>query len=49
MAKKEENYELKSVLELTSLEARIYFMEPKNYCTLDLPDYVDFKPVLDFV
>ena len=49
MAKKEENEELRSVLELTSPEARKYFMEPKNYCTLDLPDYVDFKPVLGFV
>lgn len=36
-------------MELTSPEARKYFMEPKNYCTLDLPDYVDFKPVLDYV
>lgn len=40
---------LKTVLELTSPEARKYFMEPKNYCTLDLPDYVDFKPVLEYV
>lgn len=36
-------------MELTSPEARKYFMEPKNYCTLDLPEYVDFKPVLDYV
>lgn len=39
----------KTVLDLTSQEARQYFMEPKNYCTLDLPDYVNFKPVLDYV
>ena len=49
MGKKEDNEVLKSVLELTSPEARKYFMEPKNYCTLDLPDYVNFKPVLEFV
>ena len=40
---------MKTVLELTNLEARDYFMEPKNYCTLDLPEYIDFKPVLDYV
>ena len=40
---------MKTVLELTSPEARRFFMEPKNYCTLDLPDYVNFKPVLDYV
>lgn len=44
-----EQEQLKTVLELTSTEARKYFMEPKNYCTLDLPEYVDFKPVLDYV
>lgn len=24
-------------------------MEPGNYCTLELPVYINFKPVLDFV
>ena len=38
---------MKTILELTSSEARKYFMEPKNYCTLDLPDYINFKPVLN--
>ena len=40
---------MKTVLELTSPEARKYFMEPKNYCTLDLPDYINFNPVLEYV
>lgn len=44
-----ENSRMKTVLELSSSEARKYFMEPKNYCTLDLPDYINFKPVLDYV
>ena len=40
---------LRTVLELTPAEVRKYFMEPKNYCTLDLPEYIDFKPVLEYV
>ncbi len=40
---------MKTVLELTSPEARRFFMDPKNYCTLELPEYVNFKPVLDYV
>ncbi len=40
---------MKTILELTSSEARKYFMESKNYCTLDLPDYINFKPVLNYV
>ena len=40
---------MKSILQLTSTEARKYFMEPGNYCTLDLPEYVNFKPVLEYV
>ena len=49
MGKKEDNEVFKSITKLTSPEARKYVMEPKNYCTLDLPDYVNFKPVLEFV
>ena len=46
---KVEKEEMRSVLELTPTEARAFFMDPKNYCTLDLPDYINFKPVLDYV
>ena len=49
MRKLDEKEVMKSVLELTSPDARKFFMEPKNYCTLDLPEYVNFKPVLDYV
>ncbi len=38
-----------SVLDLSSEKAFRYFMEPENYCTLELPKYISFQPVLDFV
>lgn len=41
--------EAKTILELSSTKARNYFMEAGNYCTLELPVYINFKPVLDYV
>lgn len=41
--------EAKTILELSSAKARTYFMEAGNYCTLELPVYINFKPVLDYV
>ena len=40
---------MKTVLDLTAPKAYQYFMEPKNYCSQDLPEYINFKPVLDFI
>ena len=40
---------MKTVLDLSSTKAFRYFMEPGNYCTQELPVYINFKPVLDFV
>lgn len=40
---------MKSILELSPIKAFKYFMESENYCSLDLPVYFDFKPVLDYV
>ena len=40
---------MKSILELSSVKVFRYFMESENYCSLDLPIYIDFKPVLDYV
>ena len=40
---------MKTILDLSSTKALSYFMEPGNYCTLELPVYINFKPVLDFV
>lgn len=40
---------MKTVLDLSSTKAFRYFMEPGNYSTQELPVYINFKPVLDFV
>lgn len=40
---------MKSILELSNDEAYRYFMESSNYCSLDLPKYIDFSKVLTYV
>ena len=35
-----------TLLELTSIEAKRFFLESKNYCSLDLPKYIDFSNLL---
>ena len=40
---------MKSILELSEVKARRYFMESPNYCSLDLPRYIDFSKVLTYV
>lgn len=40
---------MKTVLNLSSAKAFRYFMEAGNYCTQELPVYITFKPVLEFV
>ena len=40
---------MKSILELSEIKARKYFMESSNYCSLDLPRYIDFSKVLTYV
>ena len=37
----------KTILELSNQEAKKYFLEAKNYCSLDLPEYIDFQPLID--
>ena len=37
----------KTVLELSNDEARAYFMRASRFCTIDLPKYFDFQPLLD--
>ena len=39
----------KTVLDLSYTKARQYFMMSQNYCNMQLPVYIDFKPVLDYV
>lgn len=36
-----------AVLDLTNDEARKYFLRANNYCTIDLPKYFDFQPLLN--
>lgn len=40
---------MNTVLDLSPVKAYQYFMEPENYCSLELPCYINFKPVLDYV
>jgi RNA-directed DNA polymerase len=39
----------KNVLMLSSQEAFDFFMNAGRYCTFELPTYLDFQPILDFV
>lgn len=43
------NAKIKTVLDLSHTKARQYFMTSQNYCDMQLPIYIDFKPVLDYV
>lgn len=40
---------MKTILDLSYIKARRYFLESKNYCNMQFPVYIDFKPVLDYV
>ena len=40
---------MKSILELSEVKAYRYFMESSNFCSLDLPKYIDFSKVLTYV
>lgn len=40
---------MKSILDLSEVKARRYFMESSNYCSLELPKYIDFSKVLAYV
>lgn len=37
----------KTIIELSNNEVRRYFLQSKKYCTIDLPMYFDFQPLLD--
>ena len=38
---------MKTILELSNLEAKSFFLKQKAYCSIDLPQYFDFQPLLD--
>ena len=39
----------KTILEYSNEEARQYFLQASRYCTIDLPKYFDFQPLLKFL
>lgn len=40
---------MKTILDLSYIKAKKYFLESQNYCNIQLPVYIDFKPVIDYV
>lgn len=40
---------MKSILELTNIEAKKFLLKNKSYCNIDLPVYYSFQPLLDTV
>ncbi len=40
---------MKTILELSHTKARQYFLESQNYCNMQFPVYIDFKPVIEYV
>ena len=38
---------MKTILELSHIKARQYFLESQNYCNMQFPKYIDFKPMID--
>src|SRR5262245_58800081 len=45
-AKGNRNRRSRSVLEMTCDDARSYFLDPRNYCSIDLPPYFQFDKLL---
>ncbi len=37
---------MKTILDLTHIEARNYFLKKESYCDIDLPKYFNFEPLL---
>jgi len=38
---------MKTILDLSHIEAKEYFLKQENYCNIDLPRYFEFQPLLD--
>jgi len=38
---------MKTLLDLTNIEATQYFLKQESYCNIDLPRYFNFQPLLD--
>jgi hypothetical protein len=40
---------MRTILDLSSIKARQYFLESQNYCNMMFPVYINFKPVIEYV
>lgn len=40
---------MRTILDLSSIKARQYFLESQNYCNMIFPVYINFKPVIEYV
>ena len=40
---------MQTILELSHTKACAFFLESENYCTLNLPRYIDFDAIICFV
>ena len=40
---------METVLNLSCIKARQYFLESQNYCNMQFPVYIDFTPIIDYV
>lgn len=38
---------MKTILELSHIEAEQFFLKQENYCNIDLPKYFNFLPLLN--
>ena len=38
---------MKTLLELSNTEARQYFLKQESYCSIELPKYFNFQPLLN--
>lgn len=38
---------MKTIIELSHIEAKEFFLKQESYCNIDLPKYFDFQPLLD--
>lgn len=40
---------MKTVLDLSYTKAKQYFLESQNYYNIQFPQYIDFKPIIEYV
>ena len=45
----QEEVKYKSIFELNSTEAQLFFLKTESYCKIDLPKYINFSQLIDKV